>query len=811
MIYNREVRRLFHWQFIAIFSFFIGAIPCWSLPTTGKEGACKKTLQDEGAHPDDAAATVDERQRQLEIDLTSDNQLAAERAYTALITEYRPRLLSYIIKNFGSEFAEDIVQDTFLKVWTRRHAYKAGTSFSTWLHHIAINKAIDITRKSYNKLRVDLGPDIVPDSVHHDVPVSIHVTDSEEPHATFKRIFLPLLPDLQRRVIELTLEGKSPTEIEKITGKTSGNIGNAIFLAKTKIKTYINSLPEEQRGELRELLSLELDIAKGKKTETTKSNSKHDPQSESKTAQQDIETELSQQDTIRTSSEVAMNPNNPVEIGSAIRELTIKRVNPKTLFKDIPPLHRQIMILRLEGLPVTEISRRSNYTEEQIYRALANVLTLYKERAAKEFQATAQAELNAELASTHPQSELAAETNSPPDPNPAQVDSATTALIDSKVNPADITEGLPPLQSRIVRLRLLNISPEEISKRTGYTVAQVYRVIAHAQELHSARLAQKSAIATLAANTQKARSQTNEQANDSPIQATEVSVEKAIKRIKKISEAKEEDKFFHDSENTKEMEMLQKISQLPASRLSTFAEAQGPWFMKMFFENLTVEEGAAHFGISNELYTDRRARVRRELQNLLGEDYSQFAQSPSKFKEYMDAHFVKSNKEHSQKFMIALAQLGPLQRDVYRLFVMEGKSHEEIAQIHRMTHKAVISNLSHARENLNSILGENYEPLFWMSPTFKEACKKYNDKSDPNYLQNKLMFGLAYLTPVQRDTFYRVYVDGQSTADAATALGILPGSVYDNAVAAADNLRKDLGDEIFNACFPNGLQVAREN
>jgi RNA polymerase sigma-70 factor (ECF subfamily) len=39
--------------------------------------------------------------------------------------------------------AEDVAQETFVSVWRNRHAWRPEARFTTWLHRIAMNKAID--------------------------------------------------------------------------------------------------------------------------------------------------------------------------------------------------------------------------------------------------------------------------------------------------------------------------------------------------------------------------------------------------------------------------------------------------------------------------------------------------------------------------------------------------------------------------------------------------------------------------------------------------------------------------------------------
>mgnify|MGYP001350454607 CR=1 FL=1 len=71
-----------------------------------------------------------------------------EQAYNQLVTKYKDRILNYII-NFTGDYdsAQDLAQDTFLKVYIKKDSYKEIAKFSTWLYTIAGNLAKTELRK----------------------------------------------------------------------------------------------------------------------------------------------------------------------------------------------------------------------------------------------------------------------------------------------------------------------------------------------------------------------------------------------------------------------------------------------------------------------------------------------------------------------------------------------------------------------------------------------------------------------------------------------------------------------------------------
>ena len=69
-------------------------------------------------------------------------------AYTQLVERYKERLFNFIYRFlYDIDKAEDILQDTFLKLFTHKHSYKEIAKFSTWLYTIAGNLAKTELRK----------------------------------------------------------------------------------------------------------------------------------------------------------------------------------------------------------------------------------------------------------------------------------------------------------------------------------------------------------------------------------------------------------------------------------------------------------------------------------------------------------------------------------------------------------------------------------------------------------------------------------------------------------------------------------------
>jgi RNA polymerase sigma-70 factor (ECF subfamily) len=69
-------------------------------------------------------------------------------AFEELVDRYKTRLVNVIYRMLNDQNeAEDLVQETFLRVWTHRQDYDFSYCLSTWIYTIALNLAKNELRK----------------------------------------------------------------------------------------------------------------------------------------------------------------------------------------------------------------------------------------------------------------------------------------------------------------------------------------------------------------------------------------------------------------------------------------------------------------------------------------------------------------------------------------------------------------------------------------------------------------------------------------------------------------------------------------
>ncbi len=86
--------------------------------------------------------------RKTDEQLIAEFQGGDELAFVELVDRYKDRLINFVYRFLNDMTdAEDLVQETFLKVYKKKHAYREIAKFSTWIYTIAGNLARSELRK----------------------------------------------------------------------------------------------------------------------------------------------------------------------------------------------------------------------------------------------------------------------------------------------------------------------------------------------------------------------------------------------------------------------------------------------------------------------------------------------------------------------------------------------------------------------------------------------------------------------------------------------------------------------------------------
>ena len=75
-----------------------------------------------------------------------------EQAFEKLFEQYHKKLYAFLFRLFNSkEDSEEIVQETFIKIWEKREDFNEGYPFQSFLFKIAKNAFLNLNRKKVNR------------------------------------------------------------------------------------------------------------------------------------------------------------------------------------------------------------------------------------------------------------------------------------------------------------------------------------------------------------------------------------------------------------------------------------------------------------------------------------------------------------------------------------------------------------------------------------------------------------------------------------------------------------------------------------
>jgi RNA polymerase sigma-70 factor (ECF subfamily) len=161
-------------------------------------------------------------------------------AFEQLVVRYT-RLAGAVAYGVTGDFhaARDVVQESFLKVYSSLGQLQSPDKFKSWLRNVVRTTALDWRRR--NKKGVQSLDAVDSDEGQIDAPArdesTTAIADQGELRAKVREE-IDRLPESHREVVALKyLDGKSYEEIEAITGLSQATIESRLFRARQKLKT----------------------------------------------------------------------------------------------------------------------------------------------------------------------------------------------------------------------------------------------------------------------------------------------------------------------------------------------------------------------------------------------------------------------------------------------------------------------------------------------------------------------------------------------------------------------------------------------
>jgi RNA polymerase sigma-70 factor (ECF subfamily) len=169
-------------------------------------------------------------------------------AFESLVAAYQNRLVGILHHLVGNaEEAEDLAQETFLRVYRARKRYRARCKFSTWLFTIANNLALNARRAKQRRPVVQLnvndsgplGPRPV-EHLGHDSGSQPFKHLQRQEMADVIRRALDGLNERQRLAVLLNkFEDMGYAEIAEVMGMTAKGVKSLLCRARTNLREVL--------------------------------------------------------------------------------------------------------------------------------------------------------------------------------------------------------------------------------------------------------------------------------------------------------------------------------------------------------------------------------------------------------------------------------------------------------------------------------------------------------------------------------------------------------------------------------------------
>src|ERR1700756_3483803 len=149
-----------------------------------------------------------------------------------LIEQYQHRLLRYLVYLAGNrELAEDLFQETWIRVLERGHQYDGRHEFCTWLYAVARNLTIDYLRK---KSPVSLdglmdNEDAAPYEPADERPLAWEVMAQHEQAERVAAALVGIPAEYRETVVLRFQEGLALEEIARVTGAKLGTVKSRLY------------------------------------------------------------------------------------------------------------------------------------------------------------------------------------------------------------------------------------------------------------------------------------------------------------------------------------------------------------------------------------------------------------------------------------------------------------------------------------------------------------------------------------------------------------------------------------------------------
>lgn len=185
-------------------------------------------------------------------ELVTRAQTGSDKAYRELLDRYQRPVFSIVYRMIRDrEQAEDLAQETFVRVFNNIDRYDPRFKFSSWIFKIATNLTIDhIRRKELDTVSIDGSRNAVTAEQIEATSITI-ASDDENPEELLEA--KELGEEIEGAISKLRPEYKAAILLRHVEGREYQEIAEILSLPLGTVKTYIHRGRNQLREQLQHL------------------------------------------------------------------------------------------------------------------------------------------------------------------------------------------------------------------------------------------------------------------------------------------------------------------------------------------------------------------------------------------------------------------------------------------------------------------------------------------------------------------------------------------------------------------------------
>ncbi len=168
------------------------------------------------------------------------------KAYAQLVDRYKDLVYTLALRMLkNKEEAEEVAQDTFIKVFRSLHKFKGESKFSTWIYKVAYNTCLDTIKKNkkhLNNVAIDEYTFNKLDTIDNALDNIIN----EEKRDLIKKCINKLPEDSSALLTLFYFEELSLEEISKIINVEANTVKVKLFRARKKLAVILEQYLQPQ-------------------------------------------------------------------------------------------------------------------------------------------------------------------------------------------------------------------------------------------------------------------------------------------------------------------------------------------------------------------------------------------------------------------------------------------------------------------------------------------------------------------------------------------------------------------------------------